>query len=225
MTKVFIATPAFDGKVDVAYACSLADTRLYLASLAIETIMRIHTSGSLIVRERNDLVKAFLESNCTHMLFVDSDISWNPIDVQRLINFDENFVAALYPARGQEKCFLFRGVYGENKRMEVSEKKLLEMEYIPAGFMLLKRCVLEKMIQHFPELYYEPKDASLKHTAGHCLFDTEVWDGEFWGEDYVFCRRARQAGFRIWIDPQIALNHAGVTGAFIEALTSEAPQS
>ena len=44
-------------------------------------------------------------------------------------------------------------------------------------------------------------------------------EGEFWGEDYVFCRRARQAGFKIWIDPSIKLDHAGIVGAFIECLT------
>lgn len=224
MTKLFIATPAFDGKVNVSYACALADTCLYLGSLGIQTVIRIHTSGSLLVRERNDLVKAFLASDCTHVLMIDSDIGWNPQDVQRLINADENFVASLYPARGGDKCFLFRGVYGENKKMDVSEKGLLEMEYIPAGFMLLKRNVLEKMIEHFPELHYLPKDASLHHTEGHCLFDTEVWEGEFWGEDYVFCRRARQAGFRIWIDPMIKLDHAGVSGAFIECLTDQKPE-
>ncbi len=222
MTKLFIATPAFDGKVTVPYACSLADTQLFLAVNKIQVIIRIHTSGSLLVRERNDLVKAFLETDATHMLCLDSDIGWNPEDVLRLIKYDEDFVASLYPARG-EKTFLFRGVYGENKRMEVSEKKLLEMEYIPAGFMLLKRCVLEKMIQHFPELYYEPKDESLKHTKGYYLFATELWNGEFWGEDYVFCRRAREAGFKIWIDPTIQLNHAGNIGAFIEALTEKPP--
>ena len=224
MTKIFLATPAFDGKVNVSYACALAETRLYLASHAIEMEIRIHTSGSLLVRERNDLVKSFLASECTHMLCVDSDIAWHPKDVQRMINFDEDFVAALYPARGPDRCFLFRGVYGENKKMDVSEKKLLEMEYIPAGFMLLKRCVLEKMIAHFPELYYEPKDEGLKHTAGHYLFATELYDGEFWGEDYVFCRRARQAGFKIWIDPTIVLDHQGVSGAFIEALTDKPPE-
>ncbi len=220
MTKIFIATPAFDGKVTVPYACSLCDTRLYLAANAIETVVRVHTSGSLLVRERNDLVKAFLETDATHMMCIDSDIGWDPMSIKKMIDHNEDFVASLYPARG-EKCFLFRGVYGENKRMAVSEKKLLEMEYIPAGFMLLKRCVLEGMIAHFPELYYEPKDENLKHTRGHHLFAVELWDGEFWGEDYVFCRRARQAGFKIWIDPTIVLDHAGVSGAFVEALSQE----
>ena len=223
MTKIFIATPAFDGKVNVSYACSLADTRLYLAANSIECIVRIHVSGSLLVRERNDLVKAFLETDCTHMLCIDSDIAWNAVDVKRMVDMEEPFVAALYPARGPDKCFLFRGVYGENKRMDISEKKLLEMEYIPAGFMMIKRIVFESMILQMPEIYYEPKDESLKHTKGHMFFGIELWEGEFWGEDYVFCRRARQCGFKIWIDPTIVLDHAGVKGSFIECLTEKPP--
>jgi len=225
MTKIFIATPAFDGKVNVQYACSLCDTRLCMAANNIDMIVRIHTSGSLLVRERNDLVKAFLETDATHMMCIDSDIGWNPTDLKKLLDYNEDFVAALYPARGPDKCFLFRGIYeDENKKMSVSEKRLIQMEYIPAGFMLLKRCVLEKMIAHFPELYYEPKDESLKHTKGHYLFATELYDGEFWGEDYVFCRRARQAGFKIWIDPTISLDHNGTIGAFIEVLTPNKPE-
>lgn len=218
MTKIFIATPAFDGKVNVSYACSLSDTRLYLAAHTVESIVRINTSGSLLVRERNDLVKLFLQTDATHMLCIDSDIGWDAQDVKKMIDHNEDFVAGLYPARGPDRCFLYRGVYGPDKGMKVSEKGLLEMEYIPAGFMLLKREMLEGMIAHFPELYYEPKDDSLKHTAGHCLFGIELWEGEFWGEDYVFCRRARQAGYKIWIDPMITLNHAGIVGSFSELL-------
>lgn len=52
MTKIFLATPAFDGKVTVPFACSLADTQIFLASHGIQTIIRIHTSGSLLVREK-----------------------------------------------------------------------------------------------------------------------------------------------------------------------------
>lgn len=224
MKKLFIATPAFDGKVNVQYACSLCDTRLCMAEQGIDIIVRINASGSLLVRERNDLIKSFLETDSTHMLCVDSDIGWNPHDVKRLLDYDLDFVGALYPARGPDKCFLFRGIYDDDdKKMTVSEKGLLPMEYIPAGFILLKREMLEQMISHFPELYYEPKDESLKHTKGHHLFAVELFDGEFWGEDYVFCRRARQAGFKIWIDPVIKLDHAGIVGSFMEVLTNKRP--
>lgn len=225
MTKLFLATPAFDGKVNVPYAVSLAETRILMAMNQIDMIIRIKTSGSLLIRERNDLIKEFLKTDCTHMLCVDSDMAWNPIDVKRMIEHNEPFVAALYPARGPENVFLFRAVTeGEDQRMQVSQKGLLKMEFIPAGFMLLRRDLLEKMIAHFPELYYQPKDESMKQYDGHHLFAVEVFEGEFWGEDYTFCRRAHQAGFDIWIDPVIRLDHAGKCAAFMELLSDNPNQ-
>lgn len=222
MTKIFIATPAYEGKVAVTYASALADTRLYLALNGIESMVRMYVAGALLVTARNELVKAFLETDATHMLCIDADIAWLPESVKKLIDCNEDFVGALYPARGK-RSYVFRGVYGNEKQMTYSDKHLLEMECIPAGFMLLKRCVLEKMIAHFPELYYEPLVPTQSDQKGYALFSTELWDGKFWGEDFVFCHRARQAGFKIWIDPKIALDHAGVVGAFIESLLSKAP--
>lgn len=220
MTKIFIGTPAFDGKVNVQYAVALAETRLMLATNGIDCMMRIHTSGSLLVRERNDLVKSFLRSDATHMLCIDSDIGWAAQSVKAMIEHCEPFVAALYPARG-DKSFLFRGIYGEDGGMKMSEKRLIEMEYIPAGFMLIQRHVLEKMIEDTPHLYYEPKAESLKHASGHYLFATEIYEGEFWGEDYVFCRRARQSGFRIWVDPFVQIDHAGTVASFADILSDK----
>ena len=95
------------------------------------------------------------------------------------------------------------------------------MQYIPAGFMLLKRCVIEKMIQKHPETRFEPKDK--KNPSGYALFNTEIYEGEFWGEDFVFCRRAREAGVEIWVDPMIQFDHAGNIGALAEILTNEKP--
>jgi hypothetical protein len=57
--------------------------------------------------------------------------------------------------------------------------------------------------------------------SAYCFFDTEVYDGEFWGEDYVFCRRVREAGFDIYVDPLIEFDHAGTVGSLIEILTTD----
>jgi len=221
--KIFIATPAFDGKTHVQYTIALAETCMLLATNRIEYKISVNCSGSLLIAERNRLNKAFLESDCTHMLCIDSDLGWPAIAVLKMLEHDVDFVAGLYPARG-EKTFLFRGVHKEDGALETNGKSLLKMEYIPAGFMLMKRCVLEKMTQHFAHLYFQPKAEKLKDEWGHCLFETEVRDGEFWGEDYVFCRRARECGFDIWIDPLIQFDHAGNIGMFAEMITNEKPK-
>lgn len=225
MTKVFIATPAFDGRVHVAYAIALADTQTHLFSHGIQCQLQINSSGSLLVAERNRLNKSFLASDCTHMLCIDSDLGWPPMAVKALLDKDVDFVAGLYPARG-EKTFLFRPVYNDDKSIvKNEEKQLLKMNYIPAGFMLIKRHVIERMTAHFSYLYFEPKHKDYKHENGTCLFNTEVVDGEFWGEDYVFSRRVREAGFDIWVDPLIEFDHAGTRGAFIQALTDKKEES
>jgi len=218
--KLMIATPAFSGKVNVSYALSLSDTVLLLAQHNIQVEICIHSSGSLLVAERNRLNKAFLKSDCTHMLCIDSDIAWPPRAVLAMLNYDLDFVGGCYPARG-EKIFLFRPVYNPDRSVVVSEKKLVKMNYIPAGFLLMKRCVLEKMHEHFKEDYFKPKDPKYEKDDGFCLFNTEVRDGEFWGEDFVFCRKVREAGFDIWVDPLIEFDHDGLRGMLMNCLTNE----
>jgi hypothetical protein len=137
-----------------------------------------------------------------------------------MIDHDEDFVVGLYPSR-REDTFLFRPCYNEDGSIVMSEKKLLKMEYIPSGFMLIKRHVIEKMIRDNSQLYCEPKDKKLRDNAFYCLFNTEVFEGEFWGEDYVFCRRARASGFDIWVDPVIEFDHFGVRGMFASILTDK----
>jgi hypothetical protein len=156
------------------------------------------------------------------MLCVDSDLGWPAQAVLALLSKQEDFVVGCYPARG-EKSFLFRPVKNEDGSLKAHEKKgLIGMEYIPAGFMLLTRNVLKTMYEKYPELKYEPKDPS--QTEGYALFNTELYEGEFWGEDFVFCRRAREAGFEIWADPMIQFDHSGSIGMLSEILTNEKPQ-
>ncbi len=209
MNKIFLATPAYDGKVHVQYAISLAETHTYLLQNGINLDIRINTSGSFLVAERNRLITAFLETDCTHMLFVDSDLGWPAQSVKVLLDYDEEFVCGVYPTK-RENCFIFRPALKDDKSLIISPKNLVEMEYVPAGFMLIKRNVIEKLCERFQDQHYIPKDPDQK--PGYCLFNTEVWEGEFWGEDYLFCRRVRECGFKIWADAMIEFDHAGVKG-------------
>ena len=215
--KIMIATPAYGGKVDVSYSIALADTVHELMSTGIQVVFNIPRSGSLLVAERNRILKNFMDSDCSHLLCVDGDLAWPAKSVLSMIHKNKEFVGGVYPCRG-EASFTFRPVLNEDQSI-VTESNLLKMEYIPAGFMLLQKSMLEKMKTKFPQLYFEPKHESMKINNGWAFFNTEIWDGEFWGEDYYFCRKAREAGVDIWVDPMITFNHAGVIGALIQVLT------
>ena len=223
--KFFISTPAYEGKVYVHYAMSLLDTSEILRMSGFEVLVRIPVGSSLLVSDRNRILQMFWESGAEYLLCVDNDLSWDPMVVPKLLNDmtvgDKEFVAGVYPTR-DGKAFNFRPETEEDGRIIIDEKtKLLKMQYVPAGFMLMKRSVIEKLHNKFPELKYTPKDPRSEAESAYCLFNTEVWEGEFWGEDYVFCRRVREAGIDIWVDPLIQFNHAGVIGSLIEVLTTD----
>jgi hypothetical protein len=145
-----------------------------------------------------------------------------------MLEQDKEFIAGVYPARdptGQEKSFLFRPCLNENGSV-ITEKHLLKMEYIPAGFMLLSRDAIRKMRDNFPELKFEPKNKDNIYNPhfGYLFFNTELYDGEFWGEDFVFCRRARESGIDIWVDPLIQFDHAGTIGMLLSVLSQSATE-
>ena len=138
MTKphIMIATPAYSGKVDIPYALSFANTLHTLQTHGVEVTPLITASGSLLVAERNRIVEAFWNSECTPLLCIDGDLGWPPQAVLAMLDAEKDFVAGVYPARGDQNTFLFRPVYNDNGSI-VTEKHLLKMNYIKSVFMLL----------------------------------------------------------------------------------------
>lgn len=219
---LLIVTPAYDGKVNVPYAMSLVQTVSLLESKGIRVSINIEPNGSLLVASRNRLTEVFWQSEATHMLCIDNDLGWPAEAVVAMLDADKDFVAGVYPSR-KEKGFTFRPLITENDQI-ISEKHLIKVEAVPAGFMLLKKEAIAKMRDTHPHLYYEPKDPNNKTEKTYMLFNTELIDGEFWGEDYVFCKRAAAAGIDIWVDPLIQFDHAGTIGMLIEALVPKESQ-
>lgn len=220
MINLMIATPAFENRVFIQYALSYANTLHFLQINGIQVTPLIVPSSSLLIAERNRIIEAFWRSGCTHLLCIDSDLGWPPQAILAMLQQNKDFIAGVYPARSDDNSFIFRPATNQDGSI-IQEKHLLKMEYIPAGFMLLSRNAIKIMRDKFPELYYKPKDPRNKSEDGFAFFSVDVMDGEFWGEDYVFCRRAREAGLEIWVDPLIQFDHAGKVGMLIECLTTD----
>lgn len=214
MTKIFFATPTYDGKVHAPYLLSLSNTGLLLERAAIPFHIQINIGGSLIVCERNNLIHQFMKSDCTHLFFIDSDLGWSPRSVLEFIKFDKDFIAGIYPDRVM-KNFTFRPIFNENGSVVVREG-LIESEYVPAGFMMIRRNVIEKMYEFYKDLHYTSDDEYFP--SGVALFNTEIFENRFWGEDFVFCRRVRNAGFKILVDPMVMFDHRGVKGVLHDLL-------
>jgi len=219
MKKLMIASPCHQGKCDVNFTLSLINTLYSLNSVNVQTYVLLPESGSLLIKERNDILEAFWRSECTHLLCIDSDVGWAGDAPLKFLNYDVDIVAGVYPARRNNPKipkFLFLPETDENDQLIFDEEKqLMKMKGVPAGFMMISRDCLKKMRDFYPDKKYL---GSNNFDSAYSFFNTEVRDGYMWGEDYVFCKNAIDAGINIWCDPKIEFIHAGVTGKLAEVL-------
>ena len=97
--KLFIATPCYGGQCFGLYAKACLDLQATCIQYGIECRFSFIFNESLITRARNYLVDEFLRSGCTHLLFIDSDIQYNPQDILALLAIDRDIIGGPYPKK------------------------------------------------------------------------------------------------------------------------------
>jgi len=99
-SKLYILTPCYGCMCHVNYMCALIKTietfRLYDFPLQVEFCK----NDSLVSRARNNLIaKAMTDPETTHIMFIDSDITWDPMDIFKLILSEKPLVGGIYPMK------------------------------------------------------------------------------------------------------------------------------
>jgi len=184
--KIFLATPMYGGMCHGLYTKSLMDTVGQFQQFGIPMQLYYLFNESLITRARNYCVANFLKSECTHLLFIDSDIGWKSMDLMYMIHLmAENpelyrVFCALYPKKTiawekvlraaktgmfDEKPWELEEVAGDMvfnpKHEEYPEGKAPVYEPVKikegaTGFMFVERSVFEEYAEAHPELLYTP---------------------------------------------------------------------
>tara|TARA_B100001094_G_C17877559_1_gene645250 strand:- start:81 stop:788 length:708 start_codon:yes stop_codon:yes gene_type:complete len=73
-------------------------TKELFALYKIPLFINFCKNDSLITRARNNLVaKAMNNPDMTHILFIDNDITWDPIDILKLLIADKDLIGGIYP--------------------------------------------------------------------------------------------------------------------------------
>ena len=196
--KVFVATPMYGGMAHGLYIKSCLDLQTTMAKYGIETKFSFLFNESLITRARNYLVDEFLRSDFTHLLFIDSDIHYNPQDVIAMLALDKDVIGGPYPkksinwgnvaqaARNHPNMeprelenlvgeYVFNVVKG-TKQFQVTDP--LEVLEIGTGYMMVKRHVFDKMKDAYPMIHYKPDHVGQANFDGtryiHAYFDTVI---------------------------------------------------
>lgn len=180
--KLFVATPMYGGQCAGMFARSVADLSALCASNGIQIQFYFLFNESLITRARNYCCDEFMRSDATHLMFIDSDIGFNPRDVIALMGLQTNeseydVIGGPYP----KKCISWekikqavdKGVADDNpqilekyvgdyvfnpksKQGQIPINEPVEVLEIGTGFMMIKKETLKKFAEAFPQYMYKP---------------------------------------------------------------------
>ena len=202
--KIFVATPMYGGMCTGQYCKSSADLAILSSKYGMDVRFFYLYNESLITRARNYLVDEFLRSDCTHLMFIDADIGFDPDDVIALsviaeTGSDKEVVCGPYP----KKCISWEKIKKAvdrgfaDKDPQQLEKYVGDYVFNPTdgqdsialnepvevleggtGFMIIQRGVFEKYKKAYPHLSYKPDHIRTEHFDGsreiHAYFDCVI---------------------------------------------------
>lgn len=210
---VHICIPCYGGMVTEAVMSSLLKFQLIARQVGLNYTIDTMINESLVTRARNNLAAKFLANKqSTHLFFIDSDIKFSAEEIVKLVLRDKDIVGGAYPAKKEPPFYVLNKV----KNPEI-DGELYEVRHLGTGFLMIKRQVFDKLIETHPETSYidslnlgETPDGEPYEKWMYNLFDCLVDEhGRLLSEDWVFCDRARQVGFKVWCDTTILLHHVG----------------
>jgi hypothetical protein len=179
--------------------------------LNIDWTVETMTNESLISRARNTLTAKFLNTpESTHLMFIDSDIGWEPWHLLVMLNARKDVIGGLYPMKSLPVKWCVNGIPGKEEGTP-EQPHLVEVSKTGTGFLLIKRDVFEKLDQH-PATRPFNNDIGLPEALNPYMktyFDTAVRENRYYSEDWTFCENWRDLGGEVYVDKRVLLRHVG----------------
>ena len=228
--RLFIAIPCYQGNIHVKTMESVLGLILLCKSKDVPFEFFSQPVDSLISRSRNVCACKFLKSSCTHMLFIDADIIFDPYDVFKLINADKPIIAGVYPKKTLQISDVKEHAYSSETLKELIEKcahyavnelsdtdkstAIREVKFVPTGFLMIQRIAFDTLMDHYPEeLQYQNDISAYKscelNGVMYNFFPTGIKNHRLLSEDYGFCALWTDVGNKLYIDSSIKLTHIG----------------
>lgn len=175
-----------------------------VVSIAKLSLPTMYISDSLVYEARNMITQEFLDGNYTHLLMVDSDMEFQPEDLDRLMSHDYGDVwTGLYVARkGNHQPLIYKEIQPRTKEhncyseMETDlSQEIIQVKGCGMGMCLFNRDIVERVIRYYGSLF-EPISGL--------------------GEDLSACYKISLAGGTIYCDTKVQPKHNGMYGYTIK---------
>jgi hypothetical protein len=172
----------------------------------------MNLGDSLVSRSRNTLTSDFLDSDCTDLLWIDSDLVFSGEHIKRIAGHDLDLVGGFYPKKQEGEIQWVCNCLDGNQPPPDPVTRLQSVKYIGTGFMRVRRRVFELMIKEHGERIGYIADGTKRQEFDFCAVGVHRFkDGtrRYLSEDWLFCQRWLDMGHQVWADAGVVLKHIG----------------
>ena len=215
--KIVIAMPVYD---TIEFECSRSLNN-ELRNCKCKTASIFMPGCSVIEKSRNTLSKMFLEKfkGFTHLIFIDSDIIWDASAgyLKKMVSRNKDILCGIYAMKQENmrpairtlnvQKWIDAGAKGDKPREYVPKDSVFEISHGGTGWMMIKRECLERIYEKYPYPFMNVIDK-----------------GYYQHDDFAFCTRAKELGYKIWADSSIKLGHVGKGIYWVDEIYSKEPK-
>lgn len=232
--KLFVATPMYGGLCTGGYTMGILECVQTFMQHNVQMYYSYMMNESLITRARNGMAYDFLQSDATHLMFIDADISFKPADIVKMIQADKDIICGLYPKKEINWQLVDQAVksgvdfrdlnnytgsfvvnlVGGARETTGNINEPMEIDNGGTGFMLIKREVFETLRPTVPKYTNDMIQITDKNPQKKIIdefFATSIDEdtNRLLSEDYHFCKIARKIGYKVYAAPWAQLVHSG----------------
>ena len=210
--KLFLGSVAWRNEEE-GFAQSMRLLQRELDRRGIEFYEGFSVGDALVSRSRSLVASAFLRSDADVLLTIDTDIWFRAQDAislaEKALAYD--IIGGLYMTRALKTQPALLLPEGTTVMAEGQEP--VEAQFLSTGFMATHRSVFETLTSGLPLCHQNWEDRGVNTSFWPFYMPFTIpWEGDghmYLSEDWAFCHRAKEAGFKVWLDPTIRLGHIG----------------
>ncbi len=212
--KILVGTPCYGGLLHQDYVQALIEFN----NIGIPITYMHIGNESLITRGRNTIISFYYAhmAEFTHLFFMDADIYLSANDLIKMIQAEQDVVAAAVPMKG----FNPDGSIAYNITGIVTDKvegnpNLVEVERVGTAALLLSNNAVNSLVEQAKEnndVYNGnslSRGVSMNDINHYDVFKAKVVNGVYLAEDYYVCNSLRELGYNIYVDKTIHTKHSG----------------